>query len=115
MCDGVGVRADGVRDRLDFDLRGPAVRLFRVGVALRLRNHRHTGRPRRCFVWLLKASRRAALVTRSAHRRMVWLTSALSKVGEQGIPADTIVRTCFGGRSPWIIIEIVSLPRDRAW
>lgn len=46
--------------------------------------------------------------SKSAHRRVVWLTSALARLGERGIPADAIVRTHFGPRiRRQMVIEIV--------
>ena len=57
--------------------------------------------------------------SKSAHRRTVWLTSALARLGERGIPADAIVRTYFGSRiRRQMVIEIVgayiALKRERA-
>ena len=46
--------------------------------------------------------------SKSAHRRTVWLTSALARLGERGIPADAVVRTYFGTRiRRQMVIEIV--------
>lgn len=112
MCDGVGEceRAlESARDRLDFDLRARQFDLFRVGVAPSAEPPAHTWSTSALFRVVTERLLDEPPWSRSAHRRMVWLTSALSRLGERGIPADAIVRTCFGGRiRRQMIIEIVS-------
>jgi hypothetical protein len=46
--------------------------------------------------------------SRTAHQRTVWLTSALARLGERGLPADAVVRTYFGPRiRRQIVFEVV--------
>lgn len=47
--------------------------------------------------------------SRRGFQRTVWLTSALARLGERGIPADAVIRTYFGSRiRRHMVLEVVN-------
>jgi hypothetical protein len=99
---------DNAKQRSDFDLAARQFDLGSSSIPSSIEPPAHT--------WPSSALLRVVTQTlfeqpawsRSAPRRTLWLTSALARLGERGIPADAIVRTYFGTRIRRdMVIEIV--------
>ena len=111
MCDPPGAcdRAlESARQRSDFDLAARQFDLAQVCNVPLLEPPAHTWPTAALFRVVTQTLLEIPAWSRSAHRRTVWLTSALARLGERGIPADAIVRTYFGTRvRRQMVIEIV--------
>ncbi|SBS77685.1 hypothetical protein MHPYR_470019 [uncultured Mycobacterium sp.] len=102
----------GEIDRADFDARARRYDLASLTFPPTSEPPSHTWSTAALFRVVVKTLFDEPAWSLFAHQRTVWLTSALARLGERGIPADAVVRTYFGPRiRRQIIFEVVGAHR----